>query len=277
VNTRNVLAAAAIVLLGSARAVPALAAGPSALEVLQKSQQAFYYAGDDMKVRLTMNLVTVDGNKRTRVLTTLRKNSSSQNQSYLIYFHEPADVQKTAFLILKYPERDDDRWIFIPAITMIRKIAASDEHSSFVGSDFTYEDISGRDLPVDDHTLLPDQKLDGVDCWVVQSTPKTPTMDFLKKISWIDKTNYLPRKEEYYDAQNQLARVFAAEKIEDVAVGQGAKKKVVPTIMVRSMTNVKSKHRTEVLYDRLEYDVGLTDDLFTQKALQSPPVKWIQP
>lgn len=273
-RTRFALAVVALVL--ASRAAPAYAA-PSALEIMEKSQQAFYYAGDDMKVRLTMNLVTVDGNKRTRVLTTLRKNTASQDQHYLIYFHQPADVQRTAFLINKYPSRDDDRWIFIPAITMIRKIAASDEHSSFVGSDFTYEDISGRDLPVDDHTLLKEEKVDGADCWVIQSTPKTPTMDFLKKLSWIDKTSYLPRKEEYYDAQNTVSRVFAAEKIEDVSVGEGAKKKVFPTIMLRSMTNVKSKHKTEVQYDQLQYNVGLTDDLFTQQALQSPPAKWIQP
>ena len=63
-----------------------------------------------------MELMTDTGRKRTRVLTMLRKNvAGSRDQKYFLYFHEPGDVRGTAFLVWKYPEQDDDRWILIPA------------------------------------------------------------------------------------------------------------------------------------------------------------------
>jgi len=249
---------------------------PSATDIVAKSQQAFYYPEADMKAKVTMDLVTEDGKTRTRVLTMLRKNvPGSQDQKYFLYFHEPGDVRRTAFLVWKYPDRDDDRWIFIPAVNMVRRVAASDSRSSFVGSDFSYEDISGRDLSADTHTVARQDKLGDADCYVIQSIPKTAA-EYTKKLTWIDKKTFLPRKEEYYDAQNELARLFTADAIEDVTMGEGDAKKTVPTITRRTMKNVKSGHRTEVRFDSVAYDVGLDDDVFVERALQNPPRKWIE-
>ncbi len=246
------------------------------VDILEASQQAFYYPGADMKAKITMDLITDTGKKRTRVLTMLRRNEpNSKEQKYFLYFHEPGDVRRTAFLVWKYPEKDDDRWIFIPALNIVRRVAASDSRSSFVGSDFTYEDISGRDLSADAHTLLREEKLGEALCYVVQSVPQSP-MDYTKKLAWIDENRFLPLKEEYYDAQNELARVFTADKIELVAAGDGDAKKTIPTVTKRTMRNVKTGHRTEVTLDSVGYDVELGDDAFTEHALQNPPLKWIR-
>ena len=237
-------------------------------EVVEKSQQAYYYFGSDMKSNVTMELITADGKKRTRVLTMLRKNDPrTANQKYFLYFHEPGDVRRTAFLVWKYPERDDDRWIFIPAVNAVRRVAARDSRSSFVGSDFTYEDVSGRDVSADTHTVLREEKLGNADCYVVQSVPKVAT-DYIKKLAWIDKTAFLPLKEEYYDVQNQLARLFTADRIENVA-GH-------PTVTKRIMKNVKSGHQTEATFTSVAYDVGLDDGIFSERSLQNPPQQWIK-
>ena len=252
------------------------AKAPTALEILEKAEQAFYYAGGDMKAKVNMDLLTESGKKRSLVLTMLRKNDSkTRDQKYFMYFHEPGDVRRTGFLVWKYPEKDDDRWVFIPAVNAVRRVAASDSRSSFVGSDFTYEDLSGRDLPADTHSLVKEEKLGDADCFVVHSVPKSAA-EYTKKLAWIDKKTFLPRKEEYYDAQNELARVFTAEAIEDVTVGEGAAKKTVPTVTKRSMKNVKSGHRTDVRFTTIAYDVGLEDDVFTERALQNAPQKWIR-
>jgi outer membrane lipoprotein-sorting protein len=201
----------------------------------------------------------------------LRKNvSDGRQQKYFLYFHEPGDVRRTAFLVWKFPDKDDDRWIFIPAVNMIRRIAARDSRSSFVGSDFSYEDVSGRDVAADTHTVLRDETLGSAACYVVQSTPKS-TADFSKKLAWIDKNSFLPLKEEYYDAQNQLARVFTADRIEPVK-GKSA----YPTITKRTMKNVQTGHRTEVVFESVAYDVAIEADAFTERALQQPPQKWIR-
>jgi outer membrane lipoprotein-sorting protein len=249
---------------------------PTAAELVAKSQQAFYYPGADMKATVTMALITADGKTRSRVLTMLRKNDPrSASQKYFLYFHEPGDVRRTAFLVWKYPEKDDDRWIFIPAVNMIRRVAARDSRSSFVGSDFSYEDVSGRDLSADTHTLLREEKLGDADCYVVQSVPGTAT-DYTRKLTWIDKKTLLPRREEYYDARNELARLFTADAIVDIPAGEGAVQKTYPTVTKRTMKNVKSGHRTEVSFSSVVYDVGLDDGLFTERSLQSPPQRWIR-
>ena len=247
---------------------------PAATEIVEESQQAYSYSGSDMKSNVTMELITADGKKRTRVLTMLRKNEPrTANQKYFLYFHEPGDVRRTAFLVWKYPERDDDRWIFIPAVNAVRRVAARDSRSSFVGSDFTYEDVSGRDVSADSHTLLREERLGNADCYVIQSVPKAAT-DYTKKLAWIDKTTFLPLKEEYYDVQNQLARLFTADRIENVA-GQGGKESY-PTVTKRTMKNVKSGHRTEATFTSVAYDVGLDDGIFSERSLQNPPQQWIR-
>ncbi len=244
----------------------------TAAGILEKSEQAFYYPGSDMKARVVMDLINADGKKRTRVLTMLRKNvPGGREQRYFLYFHEPGDVRRTAFLVWKYPEKDDDRWIFIPAVNMIRRVAARDSRSSFVGSDFTYEDVSGRDLPADTHALLREEKLGDADCYVIQSIPKT-SAEYTKKIAWIDKATFLPRKEEYYDARNEVARVFTADKIESISAGG----KVFPTVTRRTIKNVKSGHRTEVTFTNVSYNAGIEDGVFTEHSLQNPPRKWIR-
>ena len=245
---------------------------PSAAEIMDRARAAFYFPGSDMKARVVMDLVNADGKRRTRVLAMLRENlPGAREQRYFLYFYEPGDLRRTAFLVWKYPERDDDRWIFIPAVNMTRRMAARDSRSSFVGSDFSHEDISGRDLGADSHTLLREETLGDSTCYVVQSTPKA-SADFSRKLSWIDKASWLPLKEEYYDAQNQLARVFTADKIEAVNAGG----KTYPTVVKRTMKNVQSGHRTEVVFESVAYDVGIPADVFTERSLQQAPERWIR-
>jgi outer membrane lipoprotein-sorting protein len=252
--------------------IPAHSQTLSAEQIIEQSQQAFYAAGTDMKAKVVMDLIADNGNRRTRVLTMLRKNDAhSKNQKYFLYFHEPGDVRGTAFLVWKYPDRDSDRWIFIPAVNMVRRIAAKDSRSSFVGSDFSYEDVSGRNVGADTHTLVREEKLGDFDCYVIQSVPKTGA-DYTRKLSWIDKKTFLPLKEEYYDAQSELARVFTADKVEVV----GAAVKSYPTVTKRTMKNLKSGHRTEVTFSDVTYSVGIEDRVFTQQSLESPPGKWIR-
>ena len=268
--------AAALLLGWSVTAHPAPAFAASAEEIMERSQRAFHYAGADAKGKLTMELIDRDGGKRIRVLTMLRRNQEQGgDQKYFMYFHEPGDVRRLTFMVWKYPGREDDRWIFVPAVDLIRRIAAEDRYSSFVGSDFSYEDVSGRDVAEDTHTLLREEKLGDRDTFVIESIPREAAA-FTKRLSWIDKQNFLPLKEEYYDAQNELQRVFTADRVEDVAAGEGASSRVYPTVMKRTMANVKTGHRTEVTVTSVAYDTGLKDADFSERRMRRPPRAWIR-
>lgn len=249
----------------------------TAEEVMKKSQAAFLYPGKDLKTRVVMKLINKDGKERVRELAMLRKNYGEigGDQKYFIYFFQPADVRDMTFMVNKYPAREDDRWLFVPALDLVRRIAASDARSSFVGSDFTYEDVSGRDIPADTHTLLREEKLGEKECYVIESVPKEPA-DYLKRISWIDKNSFLPLKEEYYDTQRELSRVFTADRIEEVYFAESQEQKSIPTVTQRTMKNLKTGHRTSVTFTSVSYNVGLPDDIFTERYLRRPPERWIK-
>ena len=175
------------------------AAQPSAVEIMARSHLAMFYPGEDMRARVTMRLVSRDGKERLRELTMARRDiQEGGEQRYFIYFHRPPDVRDMTFLVWKYPGRDDDRWLYVPAIKLVRRIAANDKRSSFAGSDFSYEDISGREPEEDTHKLVREERVGARTAWVVESTPKDAgSVDFSRKISWVDKATALPLKEEY--------------------------------------------------------------------------------
>src|SRR4030043_2136958 len=100
--------------------------------------------------------------------------------------------------------------------------------------------------------------------------PKEP-IDYVKRISWIDKTTFLPLKEEYYDVQKELARAFTADKIEDIVPAEGRERKNFPTVTKRTMKNLKTGHRTEVTFTSASYNIGLRGDIFTERYLRNPP------
>jgi hypothetical protein len=271
---------------------PAEQAKLSPDEIAVKSQQVFYYAGQDLAARVQMKLISAGGQERRRDLLMLRRNSDSATdtgapagasspalhpagrQQYFLYFRSPPDVRGTAFLVCKEPGRDADRWLFIPALNLVQRIAARDAESSFVGSDFSYEDVSGRPLGADSRRLLPEESLPpsvarppaARACYLVESIPKGRA-GFRRKLAWIDQTSFLPLREEYYDAQGQLFKVFTADEVRSV---DG-----VPTAVRRTMNNVKSGHRTEVVFSQVQYNSGLAADLFTERSLRRPPAQWI--
>ena len=240
-------------------------------EMVRKSQQAFFYAGDDMKAKVLMRLISKGGKERIREMTMLRKDTQEGgDQKYFMHFSKPADVRNMTFMVQKYPQKDDDRWLYIPAIKMVRRIAANDKRSSFVGSDFTYEDLSGRDIEEDDHTLLQkEETLGGKACFVIESVPKSSGgAEWSRKISYIDKASFIPLKEEYYDPRGELLRTFTADEIKEV---QG-----FPTIVKRTMQNVSSGHRTEVTFGAVQYNLGLPETLFSERSLRNVPMRWIR-
>ena len=251
-------------------AQPTLLNAADAGDIMKKTQLAFLYPGKDMKVRVYMKLISKDGKERIREMTMLRKNyQEGGDQKYFIYFYQPADVRDMTFMVYKYTAKDDDRWIFMPALNMVRRIAANDKRSSFVGSDFTYEDVSGRDIEDDNHSIAKEEKIGDKDVSVIKSAPKDEKgADFSYKLSWIDKGSFLPLKEEYYDKRGELYKTFTADEIKDV--------QSFPVITKRTMKDEKTGHKTEVTYQKAEFNMGLDDDVFTERYLKKPLKKWIE-
>jgi len=234
-------------------------------EIMRRSSLILFYSGNDMKSKVTMRLLSKDGGERVRELIMARRNvKAGGDQKYFILFQQPADVRDMTFLVWKYPLRDSDRWLYIPAIKLVKRIAANDKRSSFVGSDFSYEDVSGRAAEEDNHTLLREEKYEGKEVFVVKSVPKDEkSADFGYKISWVDKGSFVLWKEEYYDKRGSPSRVFTADEVKSI---QG-----FPTTVKRTMKNVQTGHWTEATFGEVKYDLGLADGLFSERSLRNPP------
>lgn len=239
---------------------PLLAAELTADEIVAKANQASYYAGADGKADVTMTIKAADGGTRERQFSILRYNDGPKDQKFYVYFKAPADVRKMAFLVWKNAGRDDDRWLWLPALNLKKRIAPGDKRTSFVGSDFFYEDVSGRGIEEDSHQLVEET----ADTWLIRNEPKEPgSVEFAYYLVWIDKNNFLPRKAEYYDPQGELYRKVEALKVETV---DG-----FPTVMESLASDLKAGTSTLNSFSNVSYDNGLEKNIFSERFLRRPP------
>jgi hypothetical protein len=114
-------------------------------EIVERANLAAYYAGDDGRARVRMTITDAQGRERIRQFVILRRDiSEGGDQDYALLFERPADVRNTVFIVHKHVGKNDDRWLYLPDLDLVKRIAAGDERTSFVGSHFVYEDVSGR-------------------------------------------------------------------------------------------------------------------------------------
>ena len=114
-------------------------------DIVSKANHTSYYQGKDGKALVKMVISDSQDRRRTKNFTILRKDiddADDRAQKFYVYFTRPSDVNKIAFLVWKNMDKDDDRWLYLPALDLIKHIAASDKRTSFVGSHFYYEDVS---------------------------------------------------------------------------------------------------------------------------------------
>jgi hypothetical protein len=229
-------------------------------EIIKKSHLNYYYAKNDGKANVTMTLVDKNENEKVKKFIMSRLDlKEGGEQRYFIYFEKPSDISKMTFMVYKYNDKDDDRWLYIPAIDLVKRIAASDKSSSFVGSDFSYEDVSGRHWTLDNHELIGEEELNGSIVYKVKSIAKTEDY-FTSKISYISKENYLPLKEEYFDKNNDIFKRFEVLEVKEI---DG-----VATAIKRKMFDFKNNQYTIINFDKIEYDIGLKEEYFKERYLK---------
>lgn len=248
---------------------------PGIEEIVQHTNHVAYYQGKDGRAQVQMVITDNQGRSRQRSFTILRRDipdsEETADKSYLgeqqfyVYFHRPADVNKMVFLVHKKLDADDDRWLYLPALDLVKRIAASDKRTSFVGSDYFYEDVSGRSVDADTHELL---KTTG-NYYVLRHTPKEPaSVEFAYYDMYVHKQSFIPVQTIFFDANGEKYRVATALKVETI---QG-----YPTVTEASMENLKTGSKTLMRYSQVNYDIGLPEEVFTERYLRAPPVQYLR-
>jgi len=124
-------------------------------EIVDRANKAAFYAGDDGRALVRMTITDAQGRERIRQFIIIRKDiEAGGDQYYAVLFTRPAEVRNTVFIVKKHVGKDDDRWLYLPGLDLVKRIAAGDKRTSFVGSHFFYEDVSGRGVDDDEHELL---------------------------------------------------------------------------------------------------------------------------
>lgn len=230
--------------------------------IISNANKAAYYAGTDGQADVTMVITDAGGGTRNRAFRILRKNTGEGTQKFYVYFKEPSDVRRQVFMVWKEVKQgsDDSRWLFLPALNLIKPIAPGDKRTSFVGSDFVYEDVSGRALWEDTHELVEETSTQ----YIVKNTPKDPgAVDFSSYTTAIDKQTFLPVKAEYLDKNGKLFRRVEALNTETI---QGH-----PTVTESRVDDLARGGHTVNTFSGVKYDIGLKEMIFTERFLRRPP------
>ncbi|MGF1530240.1 MAG: outer membrane lipoprotein-sorting protein [Puniceicoccaceae bacterium] len=233
-------------------------------EIAERASAVAYYQGDDGRAEVTMSITDARGRERRREMTLLRKSMDQPNgpQRFFVYFTAPADVSGTTFLVWKNPGSQDQRWLYLPALDLVRRIAATDERTSFVGSHFFYEDVSGRAPGDDNHTLDREDDL----YFVLRSVPRQPeTVEFAYYITYIHRPTFLPVKTEYYRSGDNPYRTYEALEVEEIGG--------FLTVTKARMSDLDSGGTTTLAYNNVRYNLGVPPKLFTEQYLRNPPTE----
>ena len=212
---------------------------------------------------------------RSRMVITARNGSTSERQidqyskdgpngaRAVIVFQRPANVAGTRFLTMDNASGDSDQWIFLPSLGRVRRIAASESSGSFMGTDFSYDDISlmDRDIALDTHTLLREETLNGNVCYVVQSVPKKSSYQYSKILTWIDKSSSLMYRAEMYNRREELVKVIEMSDFRDM---QG---RLTP--MQTKVSTLAAGSSTTIFMEIVRYDDPIPESVFTTAYLET--------
>ena len=245
---------------------PAEADDPEARRIMQAVEDRD--DGDDATQDMEMILIDKNGNQRIRRIRSLSKDKGEDSLS-IMFFLTPADVKDTGFLTYDYDDadRDDDQWLYLPALRKTKRIASSDKSGSFMGSDFNYSDMTDRELERYDYELMKETEVNGVKVWQILSTPRTKEeikeSGYTKSIIFIRQDNYVVIRALSWLHKGGKLRYLDVKKLEQI---DGI---WVPTEM--HMTTKKDKktlHKTVIRSSNVKFNQALDEETFSLRALE---------
>jgi outer membrane lipoprotein-sorting protein len=242
--------------------LPGALAAETGREIMQNvidNQKASSSAMD-----IQMVLEDKHGDTSKRRIQTLVADESGQTKTITLFL-EPASVKNTRFLTIQNESRDDDQWIYLPALRKVKRIAATEKNGSFMGSDFSYSDMSFSQGLVGDstHTILKEETLEGIECYVVESVPIVAgDSSYGKQISWVDKNTWLTARVEFYATdKTTLEKVLTSKDFKQIQSHWIAGEV--------TMSTHATEHSTTLEIKQVKYDIQINPAYFTTGFLET--------
>lgn len=236
--------------------------------------------GRDSRSTLRMKLFDRHGRARERALTllTLRgrgaqgvPSTAPDGDRLLIRFTYPNDIRGTGFLVWEHPDADDERFLFLPSLGRVRRIAGTETQESFVGSDFTYEDIGGREFDDYTYSILdanaswPLPAGAARPAWRLESRRKSGSVAFPRVVSLVLKDTFVVVQADIFNRRDEKQKVYTVRRLEPITG--------IWTAMDAEMTNAFEKSRTELTTEAAAYNVGLRESDFSRRELERATAK----
>ena len=241
-------------------AVHSAAAQQSAPEIVRQSRERI--SAKTTQTRSRWVITAKNGSTTERLIDQFSKDDTSGLSRMMIEFRQPAGVAGTRFLSMDTEKGGSNQWIFLPSLGKTRRIAASEGSGSFMGTDFSYDDISSadRDVDLDTHTLLREENLNGKPCYVIESRPKDSSYQYSKMVQWIDKSNKVTHKIELYDKRGTHIKTLEILELRDVQGRLSAMKTRMTT---------QGAGNTTINVEIIKYDDAIPESVFTTNYLET--------
>ena len=241
-------------------------APPDGREIMQKSRDASKLEG--MEAISTLRIYDAKGRERVRQTSMASKLfESGTTEKRIIRFLSPAEVKGTGMLIFDYDERNDDMWIYMPALRKTRRIISNEKSKSFMGSEFSNADMSAPNLEDFDYKVTGSGLVQGTDCWIVEVVPvNEDIMDevgYDRQLAWIGKQDFVFRKAEYFDEDGELFKQMISS---DVKQMDPSGKKYIATRM--EMSNLQNGRKSVMTIDEIQYNPDVKEEYFTLGYLE---------
>ena len=214
----------------------------------------------DSTVNMKMILRRSNGKATERRLRLQLLEVRDDGDKGLTIFDEPKDVQGTAFLNYSHAVKPDDQWIYLPALRRTKRISSTKKTGRFMGSEFTYEDMSSFQLAKYDYKYLRDDSVDGQAVFVIESYPKDKYSGYSKQINFIDQQEYRPLKVEFYDDRGELLKIMQMRDYQQFLDKYWRAGRAM-------MENQQTGKSTEMVWEGYQFKVGLSAADFNKSVL----------
>jgi hypothetical protein len=263
--------AAALASPGAAKADSLDAQGLTPYEIMRREDTL--EAGRTLSTTNTMVLIDGQGRQRARELRNYRLGENGKDTRTLVLFLSPPDVRNTGYLNYSWQDagKEDDSWLYLPALRKVKRIAGGDKSNSFMGSDFNYSDLNGNKLEDWTYSLVKESDpVDGKDCWVIEALPKPERLQkvlketgYVRRQVWIRKDNFVAVRGLNWLERGGRQKRLSVNELQQVDGIWTAKE-----IKMETLKGGKVEHASILKLGEVSYNVPLADEFFTTRTLE---------
>lgn len=219
----------------------------------------------DEQVDLQMILTNPQGQERVRELQVATKTIEKDIQNSILKFKAPRNIAGTGLLTLENKNTDDDQWLYLPTLKKSRRISAADQTDSFMGTDFTYEDLNPENIEDFNYQIIGMEKLSDVDCYKIEATPANESIKnksgYSKRIIWIRQDSNIAERIDFIDKQGKESKRLLANNFINASEHIYRAKSIM-------MKNLQTGHSTSLIYNNFIINQGIQNNLFTMRNLE---------